>query len=103
MTSEYVGLIGFQERDVRVLNLFLLCSRKIWVNYNLKLLICEQLIIENKTEWHKLLEFSAICTVSYSKMSIIKGECMFWFYILKQISVFNIENTEVKVQSIINR
>jgi hypothetical protein len=29
MTSEYVGLIGFQERDVRVLNLFLLCSRKI--------------------------------------------------------------------------
>jgi hypothetical protein len=34
-------------------------------------------IINLQTELYTLLEFSAICTLSYSKTSVIKGECMF--------------------------
>jgi hypothetical protein len=68
----------------------------------LEIINLQTVIIENKSEWHRLTEFSAVCTVSYSNTSVIKCECMFWFYLLKQIRVFNNENTKVKVQIIIN-
>jgi hypothetical protein len=50
----------------------------------------------------RLLKSNVMCTVSYSKMSSIKGECVFWFYLLKWIRLFSNENTKVKVQIIIN-
>jgi hypothetical protein len=44
------------------------------------------------------VDYSAICTASYSKTSVIKGECLFSFYLLKQIRVFNNKYNEVNVQ-----
>jgi hypothetical protein len=40
----------------------------------------------------ELLEFSVVCTVHCYKMGVIKGECMFRFYLLRQIWVLNDEN-----------
>jgi hypothetical protein len=40
--------------------------------------------------------------VSYSQTSVIKGECMFRFYLFKRIGVFNNENAIINAQIVIN-
>lgn len=47
----------------------------------------------------QILKFCAICTVSYSKKSVIGAEWMFWFYLLKRIRIFNNENNKSKYTS----
>jgi len=49
---------------------------------------------KNERGWHKILEFNAVCYMTSCETSVIKGECMFRFCLLKRIRGFNSGNAK---------
>jgi len=85
--------------QVRVLNLCVKGSYE--RNRKWDFTFTNRLTNKNKREWCKILKFSAICDMTSCETSVIKGQCIFRFCLLKRIWGFNSENAKSRYKYII--